>query len=94
MKENLLEALYQAFLSIETQEECKAFLFDLCTKNELISMSQRLEAAKMLLAGKTYSEVTEATDISSGTLAKVSKCVRYGGGGYERIIRKNGAEEC
>lgn len=84
----LLNELYEAFLKIETKEECESFLCDLCTNTELFSMSQRLKAAKMLLDGKTYAEITEATEISSGTLAKVSKCVRYGGGGYENIIKK------
>ena len=84
----LLNELYDAFLKLETKEECEKFLSDLCTKTELLSMSQRLKAAKMLLDGKTYGEVTEATAISSGTLAKVSKCVRYGDGGYECIIKK------
>jgi TrpR-related protein YerC/YecD len=84
----LFNALYEAFLKIETKEECESFLSDLCTKTELLSMSQRLKAAKMLLDGKTYGEVTEATEISSGTLAKVSKCVRYGRGGYANIIKK------
>lgn len=84
----LLNELYDAFLKLETKEECEKFLSDLCTKTELLSMSQRLKAAKMLLDGKTYGEVTEATAISSGTLAKVSKCVRYGDGGYESIIKK------
>lgn len=84
----LLNELYEAFLKLETKEECEKFLSDLCTKTELLSMSQRLKAAKMLLEGKTYGEVTEQTEISSGTLAKVSKCVRYGGGGYESIIKK------
>jgi TrpR-related protein YerC/YecD len=55
---------------------------------ELQSMGQRLKAAKMLLEGKTYNEVIDATDISSATLARVSKCVRYGDGGYANVINK------
>jgi TrpR-related protein YerC/YecD len=51
-------------------------------------MGQRLKAAKMLLDGKTYNEVIEETDISSATLARVSKCVRYGDGGYASVINK------
>ena len=84
----MLEELYSELLKLETLEECESFLFDLCTMKELQSMGQRLKAAKMLLEGKTYNEVIEATDISSATLARVSKCVRYGDGGYANVIKK------
>ena len=81
--------LYEAFLSLETVEEAESFLDDLCTIKELEAMSQRLRSAKMLLQGKTYNEIVEETEISSATLARVSKCVRYGDGGYKNIIEKN-----
>lgn len=84
----MLEELYAELLKLETEEECESFLSDLCTIKELQSMGQRLKAAKMLLDGKTYNEVIEATDISSATLARVSKCIRYGDGGYANIINK------
>ena len=51
-------------------------------------MSQRLKAAKMLLENKTYNEIIEETEISSATLSRVSKCVRYGEGGYKNVIEK------
>ena len=84
----MLEELYEELIKLETVEECESFLSDLCTMKELLSMGQRLKAAKMLLEGKTYNEVIEETDISSATLARVSKCVRYGDGGYANIIKK------
>jgi TrpR-related protein YerC/YecD len=84
----MLEELYAELIKLETVEECESFLSDLCTMKELLSMGQRLKAAKMLLEGKTYNEVIEATDISSATLARVSKCIRYGDGGYANIIKK------
>ena len=84
----MLKALYAALIKLETEEECEHFLSDLCTIKELQSMGQRLKAAKMLLDGKTYNEVIEETDISSATLARVSKCVRYGDGGYASVINK------
>lgn len=86
--ERMLKDLYAHILKLETEEECADFLGDLCTINELRSMAQRLQAAKMLLDGKTYQEITAQTDISSATLARVSKCVRYGDGGYETVIKK------
>ena len=84
----LLEGLYEALLKVENKKEMALFLEDLCTIKELESMSQRLQAAKMLLDEKTYNEIVEETDISSATLARVSKCVRYGKGGYKKIITK------
>ena len=80
--------LFETVLKLKTVEDCEEFFSDLCTMKELQSMGQRLKAAKMLLEGKTYNEVIEATDISSATLARVSKCVRYGDGGYANVINK------
>jgi TrpR-related protein YerC/YecD len=84
----MLKELYEEILKLETQKEAELFLDDLCTIKELQSMSQRIKAAKMLLAGKTYNEIVEETEISSATLARVSKCLRYGNGGYANILTK------
>ena len=84
----MLKELSDEIWKLETEEECEAFFSDLCTMKELQSMGQRLLAAKMLLDGKTYNEVIEDTDISSATLARVSKCVRYCYGGYANVIKK------
>ena len=84
----MLKELYAAILSLETESEAELFLEDLCTIKELESMCQRLQAAKMLLDGKTYIEIVDATEISSATLARVSKCVRYGKGGYKAALKQ------
>ena len=90
MKKNDYHELYEQFLKLETLEECEKFFDDLCTIKELDSMLQRIKAAKMLLEDKTFIEVTNATKISSATLARVSKCIKYGDGGYKKIIEKCG----
>ena len=84
----MLKELYAELIKLETEEEAELFLEDLCTIKELEAMSQRLKAAKMLLGGKTYNEIVEETEISSATLARVSKCIRYGDGGYKAILTK------
>ena len=84
----MLQELYAELLKLETETEAEIFLEDLCTIKELESMCQRLKAAKMLLNGKTYNEIVEETEISSATLARVSKCVHYGNGGYKTILNK------
>lgn len=80
--------LFDEILKLETEEECEKFFDDLCTINELDAMLQRIKAAKMLLEDKTFQEVTKETKISSATLARVSKCIKYGDGGYKSIIEK------
>ena len=85
---SMKQELYAALVKLETVEEAEKFLDDLCTITELEAMSQRLKAAKMLLDGKTYHEIVAETEISSATLARVSKCVRYGDGGYKTILKK------
>ncbi len=78
--------LFEAILSLQTIEDCGFFFQDLLTYNEALSMSQRVKAAKLLLAGETYEQITAETSISSATLARVSKCVRFGEG-YKRILK-------
>ena len=55
---------------------------------ELEKLSQRLEAAILLNEGCTYEQVIEKTKISSTTLSRVSRCIRYGDGGYALVIEK------
>lgn len=88
MKRKDYSELYTEILKLETLEECEIFFDDLCAITELDAMLQRIRAAKMLLEDKTFQEVTKETKISSATLARISKCIKYGDGGYKRIIEK------
>ena len=48
-----------------------AILFeDICTINEIKSLAQRLEVAKMLKSNKTYAEITEKTGASTATISR------------------------
>ena len=88
MKRKDYKELFDEILKLETEEECVKFFDDLCTINELDAMLQRVIAAKMLLEDKTFQEVIKETQISSATLARVSKCIKYGDGGYKDILEK------
>ena len=66
-------------------EDCKVLFEDLCTFKELEQMTQRINAAKLLLNGETYENVIKKTNISSATLSRVSKCVKYGEG-YKKFL--------
>ena len=66
----------------------KEFLNDLCTYKEIEQMAQRLETAKLLLENKTYEEIIKKTEISSATLSRVSKCVKYSEG-YKKVLKND-----
>ena len=73
-------------MKLKTKEDCKDFFEDLCTYKEIDSMAQRVISAKLLLEGETYEKIIEKTDISSATLSRVSKCVKYGSG-YAKVLK-------
>lgn len=78
--------LFRAILCLETLEECDAFFEDLCTMKELADMSQRIEAAQMLLEGKTYEQIVKNVEISTATISRINRCIQYGSGGYAKIL--------
>lgn len=75
--------LYEAILSLENQEECDKFFTDLCTVNELQSISQRVVVAKMLKENRVYSDIATATGASTATISRVNRSLSYGEGGYD-----------
>ena len=83
-----LEQLYKAIVSIENEEECAAFLEDICTIKELQDMAQRLEVAKQLTDKKVFREIAESTGASSATISRVNRCIMYGAGGYEKALSR------
>lgn len=85
---NDLNGLYEAILKLKSVEDCQAFFEDVCTYRELEQMAQRVTAAKLLLKGETYETVIKETDISSATLSRVSKCVKYGKG-YSKFLSED-----
>ncbi len=83
-----VEELFSAILSLESIDECKIFFEDVCTIKEILDISQRLKAAKMLRDGANYSEVCAATGMSTATISRVSKCLEYGSGGYKLVLER------
>jgi len=67
---------------IKDKAAMQAFLNDVLTPKEIIEISARLEAAKMLQNGATYDQVTNATKLSSRTVARISDWLKTGAGGY------------
>ena len=80
--------LFQAILTLKSQEECYIFFEDVCTINELLSLSQRYEVAKMLLEGRTYLEIAEKTGASTATISRVNRSLNYGNDGYDMVFAR------
>lgn len=82
------EGLFEAVLKLKTIEECKCFFDDLCTVSELMSMSQRLEVAKMLDQDAIYTDISAATGASTATISRVNRCLNYGSDGYRTVLER------
>lgn len=85
-QDELLEYLCQGLLTLQTPEECRHFLEDLCTVSELQEMSRRLLAAKMLKDNYIYTEIAQQTGLSTATISRVNRCLKYGNDGYITVL--------
>ena len=86
-KQEHIRQLFEIIMRLDNIDDCQALFDDLCTVKEIENMAERCFAAKLLLEGKTYSQVMEQADISSATLSRVSRCVQYGKG-YSKLLKK------
>jgi len=82
-----LDQLFDAILSLNTREDCYRFFDDIATMNEVQSLAQRLQVAKMLNEGSTYNEIEQETKASTATISRVRRCLDYGSGGYESVLK-------
>lgn len=80
------DLLFQSILNLKSIDDCYDFFDDLCTYKEIDAMAQRVEAAKLLMEKQTYEQIISRTNISSATLSRVSRCVRFGKG-YTKFVK-------
>ena len=81
-----VDRLFQTILNLQTLEDCYAYFEDICTIKEILDMSQRLDTAILLSKGLSYQKIAEQVEVSSATIGRVSKCLNYGSGGYQKAI--------
>ena len=86
IKTEAVDSLFDAILCLRDREECYTFFEDLCTVNELLSLSQRFEVAAMLKKRKTFLEIAEKTGASTATISRVNRSLNYGNDGYEMVF--------
>lgn len=92
LKTEAVDHLFEAILCLENKDECYAFFEDVCTVNELMSLSQRFEVAKMLREQNTYLDIAEKTGASTATISRVNRSLNYGNDGYDMVFDRMGIE--
>ena len=88
LQSDAADRLFEAVLCLKTKEECYDFFEDLCTVNELLSLSQRFEVASMLKEKRTYLEISAKPGGSTATSSLVYREVNYGNDGYQLIFER------
>lgn len=86
IKTEAVDFLFDAILELKDKDECYKFFEDICTINELLSLSQRFEVASMLREGRTYLEIAEKTGASTATISRVNRSLNYGNDGYDLVF--------
>lgn len=88
IKDENTDFLFQCILKLESMEECYAFFEDLCTVQEIRTMSQRLAVAKLLSEKRVYSDIVAQTGASTATISRVNRSLAYGNGGYNKVFNE------
>ena len=87
-KHEATDRLFQAILTLKSEDECASFFEDACTIKEIQEISQRLEVASLLWSGKSYGEINEITGASTATICRVKKALFYGKDGYKTALSR------
>ena len=93
IRTDAVDYLFDAILSLRDREDCYTFFEDICTVNELLSLSQRFEVAHMLRKQKTYLDIAEKTGASTATINRVNRSLNYGNDGYDMVFERLKAKE-
>lgn len=87
-----VEDLLEVLAAMDDKDTLFSLLEDLFTIREIRESSQRLSVARMLDEGRSYAQIEQATGASATTIARVSKCLGYGSGGYRAALDALSAE--
>ena len=82
------EQLFRAIASLQSEEEARALLEDLCTIKEIQDMAQRLDTAILLSRGISYQKISEQIKVSTATISRVNRALTYGSNGYQAVITR------
>ena len=88
MRSESLDRLFDVILKLDDREACYRFFEDICTVKEMEDLAQRLDVAVMLSEGANYQNIAQTVGVSTATISRVSKCLRYGSGGYRDALER------
>jgi TrpR-related protein YerC/YecD len=88
-----VEQLADVLVSIDEREAMLAFLRDVCSHNELTTLAQRLDVARLVNQGVPYAEVARQLGASTATVTRVAQWLRHGEGGYRAVLSAEQAAE-
>ena len=83
-----VDELFDAILTLKTRDECYDLFEDLCTINEILSMAQRIEVARLLSEEMTYQDIAKETGASTATVSRVNRALKYGNDGYQLVLKR------
>ena len=92
LKDEHMDDLFKAILTLETTDECYSLFEDLCTISEIKSLASRFQVAILLAKGYTYTEIFEKTGVSTATISRVKRCLDYGADGYRTVLDRMNIE--
>lgn len=82
------EELAEAVLALKSQKETRIFLRDLLTEKEILELGNRWKAVQMLDDKISYARIEKETGLSSTTIARISKWLKSGMGGYKLVLER------
>jgi TrpR-related protein YerC/YecD len=87
-----LAELADAILVLETRDEVRRFLRDLCTLPELEALTHRWQTVRLLERGIPYVEIAERVPTSTATVTRVAQWLNHGAGGYRLALERLNAK--
>ena len=91
--ERILEVFFKTLVGIKTKDEAEKFIKDFLTPTEQIMLAKRLAIAFLLEKDYDFRTISKVLRVSLGTVARVNLLRKYGGEGYQAMIKKLLREE-
>ena len=88
LKDENMDNFFKAVLTMENIDDCYKFFEDICTVNELKSISQRFAVAKMLNEKCVYTDIVAKTGASTATISRVNRTLNYGADVYKLVFER------